>query len=85
MNIYCIKDEKIGFRSIMEQNSDGEAIRTFWTTINDTNTLIGQWPEDFSLWRIGRYDKNTGVITPQEGGPEKLMQGTREIKKDGIL
>lgn len=43
--------------------ADGAAIRSFTDIAKDKEHPIGAHPEHYSLWRIGQYDDNKGVIT----------------------
>jgi len=40
------------------------AIRAFKGAVNDPTHPIAKHPEDYSLWLIGTFDDNTGLITP---------------------
>ncbi|UPW41186.1 nonstructural protein [Sigmofec virus UA08Rod_5306] len=81
VKIYAIKDEQVGFRSIMEFKNDGEAARAFMQMQRTTDNLIGQWPGDFSLWKIAEYSEESGEVKPQEGGPTLLMRGNADKRK----
>lgn len=43
--------------------TDGSAIRSFQDLANDTNTTVGRHPGDFSLYCLGDYDDQKGVLT----------------------
>jgi len=50
----------------------GLAVRHFHKLVNDTNTDFGKFPGDFQLWEIGKYNDQTGQMTPME---EKINHG----------
>lgn len=74
IELYAIKDELAGtFMQPMEFKSEAEAKRTFTLLINNKNSeLMNNCPEDFSMWKIGTFEKNDGTITPEL---EKIVSG----------
>ena len=40
------------------------AVRAFADMANDPTNNVGKHPEDYTLFHIGEYDDNTGVIEP---------------------
>lgn len=74
VGLYAIKDELAdNFMPTMEFKSEAEAKRTFKYLINDKkNDLMNSCPEDYSLWKIGTFEKNTGKI---EAALEKIENG----------
>lgn len=42
----------------------GLATRTFAELANDKGHNFGKYPTDFSLWQIGTFSEDSGVITP---------------------
>ena len=68
--IYSIKDAKAEIYHLpFFQNTHGEAERSFSKTVNDPQTTLNQYPEDYDLWYLGEYDDAEGKIerleTPQ--------------------
>lgn len=62
--IYALKDEKIGFMAPQVQRSDAIAIRAFENILRDPSpNIVALNPGDFSLYRLGEYDEETGCIT----------------------
>lgn len=69
VNLYGIKDAATGcFGGVIEQGTDQEVVRSLrHHLMADVNTLYAQAPADFSLWRLGSVDKQTGMfISDQE-------------------
>lgn len=58
--IYDAKAESYGQPFFLQ--NDGVAIRLFAGYANDKKTMIGQHPEDFSIFWIGTYDDSNGEI-----------------------
>ncbi len=63
--------------------SDGAALRGFSDISCDAEHPIGKHPECYSLYRIGEYDDNTGIITPEDaiviGKAHELVSASRKI------
>lgn len=63
--IYSIRDQKSEiFNLPFHKKTHGEAERDFRSLVNDKNSMVHKYPEDFDLYYIGDYDDNTGRITP---------------------
>lgn len=60
--IFVIKDEKAGFAEPFVQMNELVAIRNFSQTCANQDTNLAKFPEDYSLWVIGEFDHETGVI-----------------------
>lgn len=62
-NIYSVYDKKAKYYStVFLFSQDAEAVRAFSDVVKDKRTMIGLHPSDFSLYRIGRFDDNTGGV-----------------------
>lgn len=62
--IYAVRDVKTGFLSpTLDVNGDS-AIRNFEHALMRADSLFFTHPSDYSLYRIGDYDTETGLITP---------------------
>lgn len=57
--IYSINDALTGFASPTLQNNDAAAMRSFAEVFKDVFS-----PADYSLWKIGNFDTDTGEIIP---------------------
>lgn len=71
-NLYVVLDAKAGFYGMpWAEQRDEAAIRQFADAVNDGSNPGNMWhkhPEDFSLYRIGTYDNERGVlvtVTPE--------------------
>lgn len=62
--VYSIKDEKVGFTNLFLDDSDGAACRGFAFSVSNSNGIIGFCPADFSLYKVGDFDIQSGVFTP---------------------
>ena len=67
LNCYTIFDLKAQvYHRPFFMRSHGEALRTFIDMATDTNTSIGQHPEDYALYCIGGFDDDRGIISATE-------------------
>lgn len=63
LNIYSIKDTKIGYMSPIYLQNDGVAIREFANLAKDVNkNIVNTNAEDKELWLLGHFDDQTGEI-----------------------
>lgn len=63
LNIYSIKDTKVGFMSPIYLHNDGEAIREFTNAANaKEKNLVNTNPEDKEIWKLGEFEDQTGEI-----------------------
>lgn len=70
LKAYSIRDQKGEvFNNPFFQKTHGEAERSFKQAVNDDQTTISKYPEDFDLYYLGEYNDQTGVFqsldTPQ--------------------
>lgn len=70
MNCYSIKDEQTGYRYPMISGSDGDMRRSFIIECKNPDSLIHQALKDFSVWKIGEWDTDTGEFISL---PEKIL------------
>ena len=63
-NVYAVFDTASGIydRPFVMQ-SDGQALRAFGDIAVDAEHPIGKHPEDYSLFRLGMFNDNTGEIS----------------------
>ena len=63
--LYVIRDSVSGvYDRPMTSRSEGEMMRSFGDIAADKKHPIGAHPEHYSLWHVGLYNDNTGVIEP---------------------
>jgi hypothetical protein len=63
-NVYTIKDAKTNaFANPFYSVNDATAIRSFEQAAADPNTTISQFPEDFSLYKLGTFSDESGEFT----------------------
>ena len=60
--IYAMRDEKVGFLAPALDATDASAMRSFADAISNRDSLPGLHPADFSLYRVGYYDTDSGHI-----------------------
>lgn len=70
---YAIFDQKVGLWAlpIPAQNHD-DAIRAFTGQVNSPDSRLHMFSEDFSLWHVGEFDQEAGVLIGP-GQPEHLV------------
>lgn len=65
MKLFAVKDNKAeGFNPPFTQQTFGLAERTFAEATRDPASHISKFKNDFSLWHVGDFDQNTGIIEP---------------------
>lgn len=77
--IYTIRDEASATYMALQLNENNDvAIRNFdYAMVN--NEMMKFSPSDFSLWYIGDYDDETGLIEAKN--PLKLKVGVKRGRK----
>ena len=85
-NAYAIFDRASGaYSQPFFLPSDGAARRSFGDSANNTELNVGMHPEDYTLFRIGRYDDATGELAQEV--PEKIVGAWELVRSmpDGQL
>lgn len=62
--LYAIRDTKTGYLTPTVDHNDSSARRNFEHAVNQTESLFYSHPADYSLYKIGVYDTDTGRIEP---------------------
>lgn len=62
--LYSIKDAKTGFMAPAFDSNDATAVRNFDAACQHPESLLRQYPSDFSLWRVAEIDLDTGKVEP---------------------
>ena len=73
-NIYAMRDELTGFLPPTYDINDAAAMRNFRVAILRSSDSIHYMPSDYSLYRLGLYDSDTGRLIVDEV-PTFLMRG----------
>jgi len=64
MKLYSIYDTKSeSFGPLLEMHNDGVAIREMTETVNQGNGMLSLHPQDFHLYDLGSFDRQTGSLT----------------------
>lgn len=64
-HVYAVRDDKAAAYLLpFFQLTTGMAIRSFSDRCNDITHGFCQHPEDYTLWQLGDYDDETGLISP---------------------
>lgn len=81
MNFYAIFDSRAKnyFRPIPE-STEANALRGFDHVVNSAESVLRQYPDDFSLHEIGAFDMSTGAITPTF--PTRIIKTVKEVMRD---
>lgn len=77
--MYAVRDSLTGFMTPTVDANDASAMRGFQHAVKATRDVMHTYPEDFSLYRIGAFDTDTGVLHPESPGPVLICHG-----KDGV-
>lgn len=63
--VYAIRDEKVGFDTqLILQANESAAVRGFSYMVNNAQSITGFAPADFSLYQIGEFESDNGIIDP---------------------
>lgn len=72
--MYAIRDLKTGFLNISLEQNDNSAIRNFEHACMNSDSLFYTHGSDYSLYRIGTFDTDTGLVSPCD----------KEVLRDGF-
>lgn len=64
--LYAIRDLKSSWMQILEFVNDETAVRGFENAVDRSQDVLFTHRNDFQLYRLGSYDKDTGHIVPEE-------------------
>lgn len=72
--IFAIKDCKQGFLNVTTEKNKLIVLRNLEQVVRsaDENSLMAKFPADFSLYELGEFDTDTGIITPKVSFIEEL-------------
>lgn len=65
LNVYAIRDVKVGYMTPTFDQSDATATRNFGYAVSHfSNNLMTYAPDDFDLYRLGKFDTEAGKLLP---------------------
>lgn len=63
IKLFSIFDKKTGdYGQLIQSKHTGEILREWDHLVKDKNTKYGKNPEDFSLFQIGNYNPDNGIV-----------------------
>lgn len=79
-NVYSIYDEKAqAYLPPFYFDHHGQALRAFQSSLKDKNSNISQYPEDYSIYHLGEFNKVSGKFTSLNE-PKYLNRATDFVK-----
>ena len=64
LELYAIHDRKVGiYNTPSFSRSLIDVQRSITTVLEDKNSNLRRFHEDFEIYRLGTFDENTGVLT----------------------
>jgi len=64
-NVYSVYDHKAcAFSNPFVAPNDNVALRSFHQAANDENSEISKYPNDYSLFKLGSFNDETGSLSP---------------------
>lgn len=76
-SLHDIKAKAFTLPFFMDQK--GQALRALDGIVNDENTQVHKYPEDFKLYKLGTFDDNSGLVCSLST-PEFLVDATDFVK-----
>lgn len=67
------------FSNVHLLQSDGVAIRSFSTACENKDTEFNKFPEDYSLYRLGTFNIETGLLESET--PKQICNATEFVNK----
>ncbi|QCQ84659.1 nonstructural protein [Blackfly microvirus SF02] len=65
LNAYSLYDQKaLTYSPPFYCSAHGQAVRMVMDLANDSNTMVGRHPADFTLYCIGQFDDSVGGLLP---------------------
>lgn len=81
INLYSVKDKKVGYMNTWGELNDNAAKRDFEDAINDPRSTLNKHPYDMELYRVGTWDDATGAV---EANFEYLASGVDYFKSKPV-
>jgi len=64
--LFSIYDEKtLVFGQPFQAKTQGEALRMFAAAVNQPDSLLNDYPNDFTLYQIGSFNSENGLLTSE--------------------
>lgn len=83
--VFSVFDSKAEvFHQPMFMRAVGEAVRAFQDEANKSSSAICQHASDYTLFEIGEWDDDKGLLTPLTT-PRSLGLGTEFKNDDGLV
>ena len=60
--LYSIKDAKTGYMTTVLEQGDAAALRNFSAAVNQQDSIMRQYPNDFAFYKVANFDTDSGVI-----------------------
>lgn len=83
LKLFTIYDSKAEtYSNPFYSQTTGTGIRMFERTVNDSSTQIHEYPHDFTLFEIGEWNDNDGIIEMYE--IKRSLGLALEFKNDSL-
>lgn len=80
MKLFAVRDLKAdSFGAPISVATKGLALRSFQDVCLDARSEIAKYPEDYSLFELGDYDPNSGVIVSHQA-PKHIVSAVSVIQ-----
>lgn len=83
VNLYAINDSAVGYMTPFPMHTHNLAIRSFAETCKQPDTNLSKYPEQHSLFFIGQWDDELGLLHPQSP-PELLTTAQQCLTKEKL-
>lgn len=79
INVYCLKDDYLGFQTPFCSMNDAAACRDFENLICKPDTVYSMHKDLFNLYKIGIFDSESGEI---DSKVEFIQSGSTYIREE---
>lgn len=85
--LFAVRDSKSeAYMSPFCCGTHGEAERSFSDAcgnVEDRGNMIAMHPEDYTLFFVGEWDHERGIVVPNKEGPVVVGNGLQFVRKEG--
>lgn len=82
LSLFAVFDAAVGtYSPPMAYRSLGQAVRQFQQEARNPDSAVGRSLKDYSLFRVGAYDDNSGLVIPEQA-PVSVMAALEAAKSD---